>query len=51
MNFEAYLPTGWTNIVQFIVLFLVIYALLRVVRGTIAASIARGCVLPESNGS
>ena len=45
MDFEALLPTQRTDIVQFVVIFLVIYGLLRVVRGTIAASILRGALL------
>lgn len=45
MDFHALLPTEWTDIVQFVVIFLVIYGLLRVVRGTIAASILRGALL------
>lgn len=45
MDFHAYLPTALTDVIQFVVIFLVIYGLLRVVRGTIAASILRGALI------
>ncbi len=45
MDFHSLLPTTWPDGVQFVVIFLVIYGLLRLVRGTIAASILRGALL------
>jgi diadenylate cyclase len=45
VDFEAYLPTNRGDILQLLVIWMVIYALLRVVRGTIAASILRGALI------
>lgn len=53
MNLHAlrqYLPADAADWVQLVVLILVVYALLRVVRGTIAASILRGTFILVSLG-
>ncbi len=50
MDPRELLPTGWSDAVQLATIFLVIYWLLRLVRGTIAASILRGALMMVALG-